>query len=206
MINCPDCRKEMSDAAPACPNCGRPNALSTAEKRPVGILLGIGIILIPLIFSWFTLRKGHSTLAKVVSFSWLAVFFLFVIADSGNKSNSVSSKNPVSVEPTPTETAIQVTSTQIARAYDQNEAKGDALYKGKLLHVTGEVTSIDKDFSDNTVIMLDGLNDFQNVHAKIKESEESKAIDLRKGEEITLQCRAEGEVVGSPMLNECTIL
>ena len=26
LIKCPDCNKEMSDQAPACPNCGRPNA------------------------------------------------------------------------------------------------------------------------------------------------------------------------------------
>ncbi len=24
LINCPDCGKEISDIAPACPNCGRP--------------------------------------------------------------------------------------------------------------------------------------------------------------------------------------
>ena len=25
LINCPDCNKEISDLAPACPHCGRPN-------------------------------------------------------------------------------------------------------------------------------------------------------------------------------------
>lgn len=69
MINCPDCSKEMSDSAPTCPNCGRPNTSASTQVRPVGILLGIGIFLIPLIFSWFTLRKGHTTKAKVISFS-----------------------------------------------------------------------------------------------------------------------------------------
>ena len=33
IINCPDCDKEISDAATACPNCGRPNAVvSKIEK------------------------------------------------------------------------------------------------------------------------------------------------------------------------------
>ena len=33
IINCPDCNKEMSDAATDCPNCGRPNAdVSTIEN------------------------------------------------------------------------------------------------------------------------------------------------------------------------------
>lgn len=30
LTTCPDCNKPMSDAAPACPHCGRPNASSTA--------------------------------------------------------------------------------------------------------------------------------------------------------------------------------
>lgn len=124
----------------------------------------------------------------------------FAVFSEGNKTTETKSSSA------PTETAINVTSTQMAQAYDQNEAKGDALYKGKLLNVTGVVTSIDKDLTDNTVIMLNGLNDFQSVHAEVKESEESKAIDLRKGERITVQCRAKGEVIGSPMLDECTIL
>jgi hypothetical protein len=41
--------------------------------RKVGILLGIGIFLLPIIFAWFTLRKGHSTLARIISFAWLVI-------------------------------------------------------------------------------------------------------------------------------------
>ena len=50
-----------------------------ASQRKVGLLLGVAIFLIPIIFSWFLLRKGHSTLARIISFGWLA-FFLFTIS------------------------------------------------------------------------------------------------------------------------------
>lgn len=40
-------------------------------KRPVSFLLGTGIFLMPYIFAWFTLRKGHSALSRVISFGWL---------------------------------------------------------------------------------------------------------------------------------------
>jgi hypothetical protein len=34
LITCPDCSKEISDLAPACPNCGRPAALpAVADDR-----------------------------------------------------------------------------------------------------------------------------------------------------------------------------
>lgn len=44
------------------------------QARTVRWGLGIGIFLVPLIFSWFTLRDGHSTKAKVVAFIWLAAW------------------------------------------------------------------------------------------------------------------------------------
>lgn len=47
-------------------------------KRPVGFLLGIGIVFIPIIFSWFLLRKGHSVLDRIVGFGLLFVSLWFV--------------------------------------------------------------------------------------------------------------------------------
>nr|VFK35242.1 MAG: protein of unknown function (DUF4875) [Candidatus Kentron sp. MB]VFK77195.1 MAG: protein of unknown function (DUF4875) [Candidatus Kentron sp. MB] len=57
---------------------GQENLESIGEKKSVGILLVVGIFFLPIVFSWFTLRKGHTKLAKIVSFSWL----VFTIAIS----------------------------------------------------------------------------------------------------------------------------
>jgi hypothetical protein len=68
-------------------------------KRSVGFLLGVGIFFLPYIFAWFTLRKGYSTLARVVSFGWMALVVLFVISSQGHtpargtQSASVSASN-----------------------------------------------------------------------------------------------------------------
>lgn len=32
LITCPDCQREISDSAPACPGCGRPMALTASER------------------------------------------------------------------------------------------------------------------------------------------------------------------------------
>lgn len=53
-------------------------------NKKVGIWLGIGIFLAPLIFSWFTLKKGYSKKAKLVSFGWLILIVTLAIADSKN--------------------------------------------------------------------------------------------------------------------------
>ncbi|MFB2853507.1 DUF4875 domain-containing protein [Aeromonas allosaccharophila] len=83
LIQCPDCKNNISDAAPSCPHCGRPNTpveiatattpLQPSGQRKVSIPLMVGIILIPFISAWFTLRKGYSTRARVISFGWLAL-------------------------------------------------------------------------------------------------------------------------------------
>ena len=40
LITCPDCRQEVSDAAPACPRCGRPAAGSPAPAEKAEITEG----------------------------------------------------------------------------------------------------------------------------------------------------------------------
>ncbi|WP_417509595.1 hypothetical protein [Methylophaga sp.] len=59
------------------------------EKRAVSIYLGLGIFFIPIIFSWFTLRRGYSSLAQVVSFSWLVILFGIIGAKDVTENNSV---------------------------------------------------------------------------------------------------------------------
>ena len=62
--------------------------------RKVSILLGIGIFIMPYIFSWFTLREGYSKLAKIISFTWLAVLLAmpFIAPKSENSSNYQTEK------------------------------------------------------------------------------------------------------------------
>lgn len=45
------------------------NIMNNIQPKKVSIPLAIGIFVISLIFSWFTLQKGYSKTAKIVSFS-----------------------------------------------------------------------------------------------------------------------------------------
>lgn len=60
------------------------------EKRKVGFALGLGIFLMPIVFAWFLLRKGYSTLARVIGFGWLLVFVVAVLSDTGSSSSTSS--------------------------------------------------------------------------------------------------------------------
>ena len=66
---------------------------NSTDERPVSILLGVGILLIPIIFSWFTLRKGYTTKAKSISFIWL-VFILIISGIQENKPRNIKENSP----------------------------------------------------------------------------------------------------------------
>jgi hypothetical protein len=49
--------------------------------RSVSLLLVVGIIFVPFIFGWFTLRRGHSLASRVLAFGWMIVVVVAIGAD-----------------------------------------------------------------------------------------------------------------------------
>ncbi|MHA3081376.1 hypothetical protein [Acinetobacter sp. ANC 5502] len=75
--------------------------MNDIQSKKVSIPLAIGILLIPLIFSWVTLQKGYSKTAKIISFSWLVLgilFYLLVNLVNSVPQNHVASQNVEAVE------------------------------------------------------------------------------------------------------------
>ncbi|MGP5406097.1 OB-fold protein [Psychrobacter celer] len=103
------------------------------------------------------------------------------------------------------ETALPVTAQQLFDAYDSNEVAADKQYKGKLLQIDGKVASIDSGFTDNAQVQLATSNDFMSVTATGNEAFDDAAASLSKGQSISLLCRGEGEIIGSPMVGDCVI-
>lgn len=91
--------------------------------RKVSLLLGIGIFLLPIIFSWFTLRKGYSVLARVISLGWLAVVVIATIVNppaaptGGDQSGQASQ---TAVAPKTPEQIAEEDAERLAAAYRRN--------------------------------------------------------------------------------------
>lgn len=50
------------------------------QQRKISALLIIGIVIAPIIFVWFTLRKGYSKKVRILSFGYLALGFILFAA------------------------------------------------------------------------------------------------------------------------------
>lgn len=107
LIECPDCKHQISDAAVSCPHCGRPNtpplivpqpeSQQAAVQRKTSTRLKVGIVLFPMLFAWFTLGKGYSQRARLFSFAWLLLTLMLVFSGGAEKQPSTTA------DATPTE-------------------------------------------------------------------------------------------------------
>lgn len=98
--------------------------------------------------------------------------------------------------------AISVSADELLDAYESNEVAADAKYKGKKVRVTGKLSSIGSGFGDEPLLQL-GSKMFPHVSAT--GVEKSEAARLTKGQDITLECKADGEIASMPQLTNCSI-
>ena len=54
------------------------NDTKKEDHKKISWFLTAGIVLLPIIFSWFTLRKGYGKFARGLSLGWLAIFIAIV--------------------------------------------------------------------------------------------------------------------------------
>lgn len=190
LIECPDCHNQISDAAPACPKCGRPNdkknELPPEDKRTISIKLMTGIVIAPIIFSWFTLKKGYSTTARVLSFVWLLLTLIVVF--SGESKNapeqatpaqteaaqpselSADVKPPAPAEPAPVEPAKPVPAVTFGLTPDAFKTKFNRIIK-----------KVSPDFTINKITVTDGLVSDSFIHEFSKKVAISGMIDKTSG-------------------------
>lgn len=117
-----------------------------------------------------------------------------------------SSQSEASAEASqPATEFIKITSAALGKAYEENEAAADDQYKDKNLELSGTIQSIQKDAFDNTVVSLNGVNEFSNVMATLSDVASKDALKLKKKQKVTLVCIGNGEVMGSPMLKDCSV-
>lgn len=102
------------------------------------------------------------------------------------------------------DSALSVSSRELASAYEANEVRAQQQYGNKPLLVTGQVKGVTLDFSDDPVVQMEGSNEFLDVQADL--NDEAAAAALDKGQEISILCKKVTEVISAPMLSDCELI
>lgn len=104
---------------------------------------------------------------------------------------------------------VKVTAEELARAYEENEAKAQETYGDKRVQITGKIDSI----LENTIVVEVEDNEMFDLNyvgvfcSFSREDEQKKLSGLKKGQEITITgtC-AGGDIAGVNVdLNNCVI-
>jgi len=175
-VKCKNCNQDISPKAPTCPACGHPN--KQANNLSVGQAL-IGLI--------------------------AGLGGIWYMASNNSGSDPTAPLSQFAQTAPPTGPALPVSTLQLFDDYHANEVAADNQYKGKLLEVSGVVSSINKDLTDSVYLALRTPNQFMEIHAELQKQDVQKAARLAKGTKVVVICQGNGMIVGSVMLNDCAL-
>lgn len=134
--------------------------------------------------------------------------FLAACGDLESKESVSSSSNEQKVAASsPAEMVISVTPNELLKAYKENEVAANQQYKDKKLKINATIDSISSGIGDEPFLTLKAGGQFElnKPMAKLADSDKSKAAKLKKNQKVVLVCKGDGEMAGTPMLEDCII-
>ena len=192
MVKCKVCGKEISKGA-KCPNCGKDSRCFVSRHKVLTVIGGLVII-----GALGSVTGGNSN-NKISDSKQTSVS-----VEDSNKQTSVSNENSNKKQMEP---ELSISATELINAYKENEIKADKMYKGKIVEVNGIVDAIDSGIDDKAIVRLSDGDEFSfdNVQCCIDDENQDKACELKKGENVKIIGRADGEIAGTPFIKDCKI-
>ena len=193
MVKCKVCGKEISKGA-KCPNCGKDSRCFFSRHKVLTVIGGLVIIA-----ALGSITGGNSN-NKISDSKQTSVS----VENSDSKQTSVSNENSNKKQMEP---ELSISATELINAYNENEVKADKMYKGKIVEVNGIVNGIDSDMDDKAVVRLSDGDKFSiyTVSCYIDDENQDNACELKKGENVTIIGKADGEIIGEPVIKDCKI-
>lgn len=181
---CKFCQSEIPQKASVCPQCGR--------KQGGKAKWIIGIVVVLLIFA--ALSGGGEEKPA-----------------SSPGENTPVAENNTATEPSQTEAEettpveiMEISPAELLSSYEANEVKGDSLYEGKTMRLSGTVGSIGKDIVEEVYITFAG-EDFAITSVQCYFSDEAqieKVMELQEGDTVTLVGVCDGKF-GNVLIKDC---
>ena len=193
MVKCKVCGKEISKGA-KCPNCGKDSRCFVSRHKVLTVIGGLVIIA-----ALGSITGGNSN-NKISDSKQTSVS----VENSDDKQTSVSNENSNKKQMEP---ELSMSASELINAYKENEVKADKMYKGKIVEVNGIVDGIDSDMDDKAVVRLSDGDEFSiyTVSCYIDDENQDNACELKKGENVIIVGKADGEIIGEPVIKDCKI-
>ena len=193
MVKCKVCGKEISKGA-KCPNCGKDSRCFVSRHKVLTVIGGLVIIA-----ALGSITGGNSN-NKISDSKQTSVS----VENSDSKQTSVSNENSNKKQMEP---ELSMSASELINAYKENEVKADKMYKGKIVEVNGIVDGIDSDMDDKAVVRLSDGDEFSiyTVSCYIDDENQDNACELKKGENVIIVGKADGEIIGEPVIKDCKI-
>lgn len=132
---------------------------------------------------------------------FIVIMFIGAVTSAGG--NKQNSSNPSKTGAANVEEIIKISANQLASEYTANEISADGKYKDKILEVSGTVSSVAKVFG-SPYITLKTNEVLSEIQCMLKDSEQSKAGNLQKGQKVVVKGKGGGKSLNIA-LNNCSI-
>lgn len=96
--------------------------------------------------------------------------------------------------------AFKLTATALNESYEKNEKEANEKYLGKIIEVTGEISSIEKD-STATLVLSTGGNSMSTVRCTLSPREKAGENSLSVGNRIKLKGKCTGKLFDVVLIN-----
>lgn len=161
----------MTHANANSPQTPTPQQNPQNQQQNVGCLLGGGIFVMPYIFAWFTLRKGYSTAARVISFGWMVLVVGAAIAGptSGGDFSSGGPSTASAASSTPSQADreyVDISCRKMVKRFGPNSKLSDLQKEKAWPKYQGKAFSWDLEIVEVSEEMFGGFQ----VQAKCKDS------------------------------------
>lgn len=103
---------------------------------------------------------------------------------------------------------IKVEASEILSDYESNEVRADGWYRGKRMEVTGKVSEVAKDMSDEIMVVVGTgkPNEVLKLRCMFSERWTSQVAALSRGNVVTVDCRCEGMSIFRVVMSDCSLV
>lgn len=189
---CKYCKTDIPADAKFCPNCKK-------KQKGKGWLIAIIaiVVIIGIIGSTGDTEDTTTDIANKGTET----------ASNTNKKEKATEKTAKKTTEKSKEEVMKIDPETLITDYEANEVKGDEIYEGKTMELTGIVGDIGKDILEDVYITFEREEEFAftAVQCYFKdEAQIKKVMELSKGDKITLQGKCDGKF-GNVLIKNCVI-